>query len=104
MMDWEIVQFRDRATNRLSVALAEHGSGLQQDADEFMEELLAKVGDNIAMPLQRLEPSILIVEFLRWHLVKHREELETVYSSLYLHPSWDERDGDLKIIDVEVRR
>lgn len=73
-----------------SVALFHHWGGMNfvEDAKEYVNELRNKTKGKMMMPLDRLEPSIVMVDFIR-ELTK---DMDIVESSIYLGK--DSNDGD----------
>ena len=83
------IQFKNG--NEKSVALFSHwgGSEFAETAREYVQELKAETkNNNIINPLDRLEPSTVMVDFIR-HITKDKKRIE---SDLYLGK--DENDGD----------
>ena len=96
-MDWYALQFSNG--DKKSVVLAQHGPGLYDELGGFLDGLCEDIRGWTAMPLQRLEPAIVIVEFLRFYLECQYGRDERVYSGLYLHPDWPD-DCSLKTVDL----
>ena len=73
-----------------SVALFHHNGGAEfaTEALAYAKELKAERGDSRIMPLDRLEPDTVMVDFIRY--ITH--DLNRVLSSLYLGK--DGSDGD----------
>ena len=82
------IQFQNE--NEKSVVLFSHwgGTDFADDAKNYVAELVEEVGDKEMNPLDRLEPGIVMVDFIR-HITKNETRVE---SDLYLGVS--ENDGD----------
>ena len=85
------IQFRNGATK--SVALYSHcgGVGFKEDAEAYVKSLAEfnqQAEDRGSMPLQRLEPNTVMVDFIR-HIT---EGMDAVEHDLYL--GVDENEGD----------
>ena len=98
--------------NDKSVVFFDHWAGrsLLQEAQDYLEELNAESPDGrISMPLDRREPSIVMIDFIAWRASKHgfNPPLRRIRSSWYL--GVDENDGDNSdnghyLIDVRILR
>lgn len=88
MGDRVSVQFQK--DDKRSVAFFNHwgGKSFPAQALEYAEALKAERGDSHVMPLDRLEPDTVMVDFIR-HVTKDETRIE---SSLYLGK--DGKDGD----------
>tara|TARA_Y100000356_G_C11064336_1_gene185515 strand:- start:139 stop:558 length:420 start_codon:yes stop_codon:yes gene_type:complete len=80
-----------------SVVFFDHWAGrsLLQEAQDYLAELNAEKSDNnISMPLDRREPSVVMVDFIAWRAIKHgyNPPLKRIQGSWYL--GVDENDGD----------
>ena len=82
------IQFKNN--KEISVAFFSHWDGkeLMKDAIKYIEKLKKEKKSNISYPLERLEPSTVMVDFIR-HTTKNLERVENNY---YL--GIDENDGD----------
>ena len=94
-----------------SVVFFDHwaGKGLIEEAHDYLIELNAESSDGrISMPLDRREPSVVMIDFIAWRASKHgfNPPLRRIRSSWYL--GVDENDGDNSdnghwLIDVSQR-
>ena len=80
-----------------SVVFFDHWAGrtLLQEVQEYLVELNAEIPDSqVSMPLDRREPSVVIMDFIAWRAVKHgyNPPLKRIQGSWYL--GVDENDGD----------
>ena len=80
-----------------SVVFFDHWAGrsLLQEAQDYLEELNAESPDGrISMPLDRREPSVVMIDFIAWRASKHgfNPPLRRIRGSWYL--GVDENDGD----------
>ncbi len=80
-----------------SVVFFDHWAGrtLLQEAQEYLVELNAETPDGrVSMPLDRREPSVVMMDFIAWRAVKHgyNPPLHRIQGSWYL--GVDENDGD----------
>lgn len=75
---------------RKSVVLFDHWGGMEfvETAKQYVAELKKERGDKTMMPIDRLEPNTVIVDFIRYLTVG----MTGVESSLYLGAT--ENDGD----------
>jgi len=97
--------------NDKSVVFFDHWAGrsLLQEAQDYLEELNAESPDGrISMPLDRREPSVVMIDFIAWRASKHgfNPPLRRIRGSWYL--GVDENDGDNSdnghwLIDVSQR-
>ena len=83
--------------NDKSVVFFDHwaGRGLLQEAQDYLAELNAEKSDNgILMPLDRREPSVVMLDFIAWRATKHgyNPPSKRIQGSWYL--GVDENDGD----------
>ena len=95
-----------------SVVFFDHwaGKGLIEEAHDYLIELNAESSDGrISMPLDRREPSVVMIDFIAWRASKHgfNPPLRRIRSSWYL--GVDENDGDNSdnghyLIDVRILR
>jgi hypothetical protein len=94
-----------------SVVFFDHwaGKGLIEEAHDYLIELNAESSDGrISMPLDRREPSVVMIDFIAWRANKHgfNPPLRRIRGSWYL--GVDENDGDNSdnghwLIDVSQR-
>ncbi len=94
-----------------SVVFFDHwaGKGLIEEAHDYLIELNAESSDGrISMPLDRREPSVVMIDFIAWRASKHgfNPPLRRIRGSWYL--GVDENDGDNSdnghwLIDVSQR-
>ena len=94
-----------------SVVFFDHwaGKGLIEEAHDYLIELNAESSDGrISMPLDRREPSVVMIDFIAWRASKHgfHPPLRRIRGSWYL--GVDENDGDNSdnghwLIDVSQR-
>ena len=94
-----------------SVVFFDHWAGrtLVQEAQEYLVELNAEIPDSqVSMPLDRREPSVVIMDFIAWRATKHgfNPPMHRIQGSWYLGA--DENDGDNSdnghfLIDVRKR-
>jgi hypothetical protein len=80
-----------------SVVFFDHWAGrsLLQEAQDYLEELNAEIPDGrVSMPLDRREPSVVMMDFIAWRASKHgyNPPLKRIKGSWYLGA--DENDGD----------
>lgn len=80
-----------------SVVFFDHWAGhsLLQEAHDYLVELNADIPDGrVSMPLDRREPSVVIMDFIAWRASKHgyNPPLRRIQGSWYL--GTDENDGD----------
>ena len=97
--------------NDKSVVFFDHwaGKGLIEEAHDYLIELNAESSDGrISMPLDRREPSVVMIDFIAWRASKHgfTPPLRRLRGSWYL--GVDENDGDNSdnghwLIDVSQR-
>ena len=83
--------------NDKSVVFFDHWAGrsLLQEAQDYLAELNAEKSDNgMLMPLDRREPSVVMLDFIAWRATKHGDNppLKRIRGSWYL--GVDENDGD----------
>ena len=83
--------------NDKSVVFFDHWAGrsLLQEAQDYLVELNAEVSDGrVSMPLDRREPSVVMLDFIAWRATKHgyNPPLKRIRGSWYL--GVDENDGD----------
>ena len=83
--------------NDKSVVFFDHWAGrsLLQEAQDYLVELNAEVSDGrVSMPLDRREPSVVMLDFIAWRATKHgyNPPLKRIQGSWYL--GVDENDGD----------
>ena len=83
--------------NDKSVVFFDHwaGRGLLQEAQDYLAELNAEIPDSrVSMPLDRREPSVVMLDFIAWRATKHgyNPPLKRIRGSWYL--GVDENDGD----------
>jgi hypothetical protein len=83
--------------NDKSVVFFDHWAGrsLLQEAQDYLAELNAEKSDNgMLMPLDRREPSVVMLDFIAWRATKHgyNPPLKRIRGSWYL--GVDENDGD----------
>jgi len=64
------------------------GEDLKTQAEDYVEELKKEVGEKECMPIERLEPGTVMVDFIR-DLTKNMDRVDSNY---YLGK--DENDGD----------
>ena len=98
--------------NDKSVVFFDHWAGrsLLEEAKDYLVELNAESPDGrISMPLDRREPSVVMIDFIAWRASKHgfNPPLRRIRSSWYL--GVDENDGDNSdnghyLIDVRILR
>lgn len=76
--------------NSESVTLFSHsdGIGFLQEANEFVRDLKKENGNSLVMPLNRLEPNTVMVDFIR-HITKN---MKRVYRNYHLGKN--ETEGD----------
>jgi len=84
-----------------SVVLCHHwgGKGFQEEAVEYAKNLKQEANGKQCMPLDRLEPSIVMVDFIR-HLTSG---MKRVSSSLYLgkdRSQVDDSDNGCRYVDL----
>ena len=80
-----------------SVVFFDHWAGrnLLQEAQDYLVELIAESPDGrVSMPLDRREPSVVMMDFIAWRAIKHgyNPPLQRIQGSWYL--GVDENDGD----------
>ena len=80
-----------------SVVFFDHWAGrsLLEEAHDYLGELNAEIPDGrISMPLDRREPSVMMLDFIAWRASKHgfNPPLRRIRGSWYL--GVDENDGD----------
>ena len=80
-----------------SVVFFDHwaGKGLIEEVHDYLIELITESSDGrISMPLDRREPSVVMIDFIAWRASKHgfNPPLRRIRSSWYL--GVDENDGD----------
>jgi len=83
--------------NDKSVVFFDHWAGrtLLEEAQDYIEELNAEIPDGrVSMPLDRREPSVVMMDFIAWRAIKHgfNPPLRRIQGSWYL--GVDENDGD----------
>ena len=83
--------------NDKSVVFFDHWAGrsLLQEAQDYLIELNAEVSDGrVSMPLDRREPSVVMLDFIAWRATKHgyNPPSKRIQGSWYL--GVDENDGD----------
>ena len=83
--------------NDKSVVFFDHWAGrsLLEEAQDYLVELNAEVPDGrVSMPLDRREPSVVMLDFIAWRATKHgyNPPLKRIRGSWYL--GVDENDGD----------
>ena len=83
--------------NDKSVVFFDHWAGrsLLHEAQDYLVELNAEIPDGrVSMPLDRREPSVVMMDFIAWRAVKHgyNPPLKRIQGSWYL--GVDENDGD----------
>lgn len=73
-----------------SVVLFSHWGGMEfvEHAKNYVNELIKEVGTNETMPLERLEPETVMIDFIR----EITKEEKRIMSDLYLGAT--ENDGD----------
>lgn len=88
MGDRVSIQFENKGVK--SVVLFSHWGGMdfKETAEDYVEDLKARKKGEIGMPLDRLEPSVVMVDFIR-HITKDHERVKGGY---YLGTT--ENDGD----------
>ena len=80
-----------------SVVFFDHWAGrsLLQETQDYLVELNAEIPDGrVSMPLDRREPSVVMMDFIAWRATKHgyNPPLHRIQGSWYL--GVDENDGD----------
>jgi len=83
--------------NDKSVVFFDHWAGrsLLEEAQDYLVELNAEVPDGrVSMPLDRREPSVVMLDFIAWRATKHgyNPPSKRIQGSWYL--GVDENDGD----------
>ena len=82
--------------NDKSVVFFDHwaGKALIEETHDYLIELNAETQDGISMPLDRREPSVIMIDFIAWRASKHgfNPHLRRIRGSWYL--GVDENDGD----------
>ena len=75
-----------------SIALFDHWGGMKrvEEAQEYVRELKAEVGNRTGLPLDRPEPGTVMVDFIR-HITKSKKR---VNSGLYVGAMSDPMYGD----------
>ena len=90
MGDRVSIEFYNSDEDESSVVLFSHwgGMGFVNRAEHYAEALIAERGDSMTLPIDRLEASTVMVDFIRYVT----DGQERVTSDLYLGAS--EHDGD----------
>lgn len=91
-----------------SVVLFSHWDGISfvDAAREYVKELNAEVGDKEVMPIDRGEPGTVMVDFVRWYLVREGMEKKRVDSNYYFGATpedGDNSDNGNHVIDLEKK-
>lgn len=91
-----------------SVVLFDHwgGQALFNSAVDYAEELIKEIGDKTCMPIERLEPDTVMVDFIMRY-GEHHLSGGRIKSSLYLgatEHNGDNSDNGHLTIDLDVMR